>query len=294
VPVAAPVPGVDWIGLYLEEDLGTVGVDLAARDITSAPIFLPTHRSRARLVARERAYLSGAAHAQEVFRRLGVASPKCMNDGQWVEAGAEILLLDGPTRGILAAERTALNLVARMSGIATATQELARRLDEAGLPAKVAGTRKTTPGFRFFEKEALRTGGGEAHRMGLFDEAMVKDNHREACGGDVAAAVRKVKAANPGKTVTCEVESLKDAQAAAKAGAHWLLIDNQDPATAKRWAEAVWKVWPQVKVEVSGGITPTNLLDYGWAHRISMGWLTQKVPAKDFSLEWVENLEAKE
>lgn len=277
------MPSPDWLGLYLEEDLG-VG------DITGEPLFPPGHRSRARLVARERAYLSGAPHAEEVFRRLGVDATERMNDGQWVEKGAEILLLEGPTRGILAGERTALNLVARMSGIATATRELADALERAGATAKVAGTRKTTPGFRRFEKEAIQTGGGDPHRLGLFDAAMVKDNHREAFGGDVAKAVRKVKAANPGRTLTCEVESLRDAQAAAGAGADWLLIDNQEAATAQRWAEAVGKTWPRVRIEVSGGITPANLAEYGWADRISMGWLTQKAPAKDFSLEWTGNV----
>jgi nicotinate-nucleotide pyrophosphorylase (carboxylating) len=150
----------------------------------------------------------------------------------------------------------------------------------------VAATRKTTPGFRVFEKEAVHTGGGEPHRMGLWDAAMVKDNHIPACGGDVAAAVRKVVAANPRFTVTCEVESLPDALAAVRAGAHWLLIDNQDPATGKAWAEAAWRESPHIKIEASGSIRPDNILEYGWAHRVSLGWLTQKAPGKDLSMEW--------
>ena len=303
----------DWLALYLLEDLGPAGrSDLAAGDITSKPLFPVGQRGRARLVARERAFLSGTSHAIEVFRRLKVKATSSMNDGRWVEAGAEVLLLEGPTRGILAGERTALNLVARMSGIATATRELAEALERAGCKGKVAGTRKTTPGFRAFEKEAIVTGGGDPHRMGLFDEAMVKDNHREAflgagpkgkipsgagpkgrtaaAGVSVADLVRKVKAANPAKVLTCEVESLEDALAAAGAGADWLLIDNQAPKTAKAWADKVWKTHPKTKVEVSGGIRPDNVVAYGWAHRISMGWLTQRAPAKDFSLEWVGNL----
>ncbi|MCA1818716.1 MAG: carboxylating nicotinate-nucleotide diphosphorylase [Halobacteriales archaeon] len=278
---------VDWIGLYLEEDLGE---DLDGGDVTGGSLFPPSHRSRARLVARERAFLSGATHAQEVFRRLGAMAKRHMNDGQWVAAGTEILLLEGPTRGILAAERTALNVVARMSGIATATREMSELLARASCGGRVAGTRKTTPGFRAFEKEAIRAGGGDPHRMGLFDEAMVKDNHREAFGGGVAQAVANVKATHPGKRLTCEVESLEDALAAAGAGADWLLIDNQAPDVARRWADAVWAAQPQAQVEVSGGIGPDNVVAYGWADRISMGWLTQKAPAKDFSLEWVENL----
>jgi nicotinate-nucleotide pyrophosphorylase (carboxylating) len=274
---------VDWIGLYLEEDLGP-------GDITANALFPPIHRSRARLVARERAFLSGATHAQEVFRRLGATVTASMNDGRWVEAGDEVLVVEGPTRAVLAGERTALNLVARMSGVATSTRDLAEALQAKGSRAKVAGTRKTTPGFRSFEKEAIRAGGGDPHRMGLFDEGMVKDNHREAAGAGVGHLVRQVKQANPGRIVTCEVESLEDAVEAARAGADWILIDNQEPAVAEAWAQEARQAAIHLRVEVSGGIRPDNLLTYAWADRISMGWLTQKAPAKDFSLEWAGNL----
>jgi nicotinate-nucleotide pyrophosphorylase (carboxylating) len=180
-----------------------------------------------------------------------------------------------------------LNLVARMSGIATATRTLQDLLAGAGGRGKVAGTRKTTPGFRAFEKEAIRAGGGDPHRMGLFDEAMVKDNHREALGGDVAAAVRRVRAAHPGVPVTCEVESQADALTAAEAGADWILIDNQAPETGRAWAEAVRAKHPRVRIEASGGIGPHDVAAYAWADRVSMGWLTQRAPARDFGLDWL-------
>jgi nicotinate-nucleotide pyrophosphorylase (carboxylating) len=278
--VALPVPSPpDWLGLYLEEDLG-------AGDITANALFSPGQRGRARVVARERLFVAGTPHAIELFRRLGATVTAAGGDGRWVERGAVLLDVEGPVRALLAGERVALNLLSRMSGIASLTRELAEALGKACCPAIVTATRKTTPGFRAFEKEAVATGGGDPHRMGLWDAAMVKDNHLAACGGDVAAAVRKVVAANPGKTVTCEVESLPDALAAAAAGAHWLLIDNQPAATGKAWAEAVWRESPGVKVEASGGIRPDNILEYGWADRVSLGWLTQKAPGRDISMDW--------
>ena len=268
----------DWLGLYLEEDIGP-------GDITANALFAPGERGRARIVARERLFVAGALHAIELFRRLG-AKATGGGDGRWVDAGATVLTIEGPVRALLSGERVVLNLMSRMSGIASVTRELAELLAKECCPAIVTATRKTTPGFRVFEKEAVRAGGGDPHRMGLWDAAMVKDNHIEACGGDVAAAVRKVVDANPGKTVTCEVESLEHALAAAVAGAHWLLIDNQDPATGKAWADEVWDSFPEVKVEASGGIRPDNIVEYGWADRISLGWLTQRSPGKDLSMEW--------
>ncbi|MEA3143608.1 MAG: hypothetical protein QOG31_932 [Thermoplasmata archaeon] len=269
----------DWLGLYLEEDVG-------AGDVTANALFPPGQRGRARIVARERLFLAGAPHAAELFRRLGATATPSGADGRWVEPGATVLEAEGPVRALLSGERVALNLLSRMAGIASLTREMADALAKAGCRATVAATRKTTPGFRAFEKEAVRLGGGDPHRLGLWDAAMVKDNHIAACGGDAAGAVRKVLAANPGLTVTCEVESLSDALAAARAGAHWLLIDNQAPATGKAWAEAVWTEKPGAKVEASGGIRPDNILQYGWANRVSLGWLTQKAPGKDLAMEW--------
>lgn len=269
---------VDWIGLYLQEDLGE-------GDVTSEPLFSPTHQGAARLVARERALVAGTPHAVEVFRRLGATATVLIPDGHWADRGQAILEVRGPTRGILAGERLALNLLSRMSGIASQTRELMEGLARDCSAAQVAGTRKTTPGFRAFEKEAIRIGGGDPHRDGLFDAVLLKDNHL-AAAGSVDAAVRKAKAANPGRPVECEVESLADARAAAEAGATWILIDNQPPEVGEAWAKELWVDHPELKVEASGGITPATLSAYGWADRISLGWLTQKAHGKDFGLDW--------
>jgi nicotinate-nucleotide pyrophosphorylase (carboxylating) len=272
--------GTDWIGLYLEEDLGPAG-----RDATSEPLFPPSHRGAARMVARERALVAGLRHAAEVFRRLGAGAAIVVPDGGWAEPGAAVLRVEGPTLALLAGERLALNIVGRMSGIASLTRTLQEELALAGSRAAVAGTRKTTPGFRAFEKEAIATGGGEPHRMGLFDAVLLKDNHL-AAAGSAREAVRRAKEAGRGLPVECEVESLEDARAAAEAGADWLLIDNQPPDVGQAWADALRKEFPRLKVEASGGIRPDGIAAYGWADRISLGWLTQKAPAKDFGLDW--------
>lgn len=269
----------DWIALYLQEDLDDEG------DITSDAIFGPDEQGGADVVARAPACVAGLQAAKDVFDRLGCAAEAHMNEGSWVDAGAVVMAVDGPVRGILAAERTALNIIGRMSGIASETRRIVERLGAACSAAVLAGTRKTTPGFRAFEKEAIRIGGGAPHRAGLYDEAMIKDNHREAAGS-VRAAVEAVRQAWPDKVLTTEVESLEDALAAAAAGTHWILIDNQDPAVGKGWAEQVWDAHPDVKVEASGGITPDNVADFAWADRISLGALTHQARSIDFGLDW--------
>jgi len=269
----------DWIGLYLEEDLDGDG------DVTSDAVFGLGDRGEARVVARERFFVSGLRHAAEVFRRRGCRPDVVAAEGDWTEEGAVLVRVAGPVRGILSAERLALNLLARMSGVATRTRGVVEALQAAGSGARAAGTRKTTPGFRVFEKEAILRAGGDPHRMGLFDEAMVKDNHAAAAGG-VAEAVRRVRSAHPDLVVTAEAERLEDALAAADAGADWILIDNQDPATGKAWAEALRAAHPRIGVEASGGITEADAARFGWADRVSMGGLTQRARSVDVSLEW--------
>lgn len=269
---------MDWLAAYIAEDM-------PGGDVTSEALFDAEAIGTARLVARERMFVAGLAVATEVFGRFKVSAKAHMNDGSWVDAGAVLLVVSGPTRGILSAERLALNIVGRMSGIATTTRILMERLGKSCSTARIAGSRKTTPGFRWFEKEAIRIGGGDPHRMSLSDEAMIKDNHREAAGS-AGDAVRMVRAAHPTLVVTCEVESLADGMAAAAAGADWILIDNQTPEIGRTWAEAIVSEHPRVQVEASGGISPDTVADYGWADRISLGWLTHHAVSKDVGLDW--------
>lgn len=292
---------VDWLRLYLEEDLGEAG------DITSAALFTARQEGSARVVARQACVVAGLGVAAEVFARLGAnARPAAGDrraleangseaarardgptvvDGQFVPAGTVLLGVTGPVQAILAAERTALNILGRMSGIATATRRMGDVLAEAGSTAQVAGTRKTTPGFREYEKQAIRIGGGDPHRMGLFDAMMVKDNHR-AAAGDLGQAIARLRAAHPDKILEVEVESEADARLAAEAGVDWVLIDNQRPDVGARWAQVVRKISPETKVEASGGIGEDDLLAYGWADRISLGALTHHVRSVDVGLDW--------
>ena len=268
---------MDWIAAYIEEDLPD-------GDVTSEAIFGRDDEGTARMVAREPLFTAGLEVAREVFKRFDVQA-RAERDGVWVDAGAVLMTVEGNARGILAAERLALNIVGRMSGIASQTRLLMERLGDACSAAVVAGSRKTTPGFRAFEKQAIRIGGGDPHRMDLSDEAMIKDNHREAAG-DVRSAVASVKEAHPDKVLTTEVESLEDALAAAAAGTDWILIDNQDPEAGRAWAQQVWDAHPDVKIEASGGIGPDDVTRYDWADRISLGWLTHHAVSKDVGLDW--------
>ncbi len=280
---AVPRTAADWIALYLEEDLDEAG------DVTSDAVFPPDREGSARLVARERAFLAGVGRAAEVFEHLGAEAEVAVPDGRWVEPGTVVLRVRGLVRALLAAERTALNLLGRMCGVASLTRAATEALEAAGAGAEVAGTRKTTPGFRFFEKEAIRVAGGDPHRDGLYDAAMVKDNHREAAG-DLRAAVRAVCTARPHPDflVEVEVESEADAVAAAQEGADWVLIDNQDPETGRAWAEAVRAMHSGIRVEASGGIPLERVVDHGWADRVSLGALTRDAKCLDFGLDWGE------
>lgn len=269
---------MDWIGAYIEEDL-------PGGDVTSEAIFPASATGQARMVAREHLLAAGLQRAADVFARFGVAVHDARPEGDWVDGGTTLLRVEGPVRGILAAERLALNMVGRMSGIAGQTRRLMETLATNCSAARIAGSRKTTPGFRIFEKEAIVIGGGEPHRMSLSDEAMVKDNHREAAGS-VTAAIQAVKAAHPELLLTTEVESLEDALAAAAAGTDWIMLDNQPPDVGRAWAEAVWQAHPDVKIEASGGIRPEHVAAYGWADRISMGWLTHHATSMDVGLDW--------
>ncbi|MGB1585423.1 MAG: carboxylating nicotinate-nucleotide diphosphorylase [Thermoplasmatota archaeon] len=269
---------MDWIAAYLEEDR-------ALHDVTSQAIFSNQVQGAAIMRARDAGCIAGIEAAIQVFERVDCLAVPLVQDGVWVDAGAELMRIEGPVRGLLVGERLALNMVGRMSGIATQVRPLVERLAKACSGAVIAGTRKTTPGFRAFEKAAIVIAGGAPHRMTLEDEAMIKDNHREAAGS-VAAAVQAVKAAHPETILTTEIESLEDALAAAEAGTDWIMIDNQTPATGQAWAKAVWAAHPNVKIEASGGIGPDDVASYGWADRISLGWITHHAVSLDVGLDW--------
>ncbi|MFH0816924.1 MAG: carboxylating nicotinate-nucleotide diphosphorylase [Methanobacteriota archaeon] len=269
---------MDDIDRFLEEDLG-------AGDVTTASISR-NERLYARMLCKERCVAAGLAETAEVFARLGAKVNPLAKDGDWLDAGTPALEVEGSAQAVLSGERTALNIVMRMSGIATKTRMLVEACRAVNPKVRVAATRKTTPGFRRFEKRAVVLGGGWPHRSGLYDMILVKDNHIQLAGG-VAEAVRRVKAGAPaGLRVEVEVTSEEEAVAAAGIGVDVIMIDNASPEEGGRIAAAVRKLAPGTEIEASGGITEENAPDYAaWADIVSLGSLTHSCESCDFSLE---------
>jgi len=260
--------------LYLKEDLNEKG------DITTDAI-IGDEEGVAFIQSKENCILAGVEEAMEIFKRLGCQVEILKKDGEEAKAGEKVLRINGKIKGILAGERLALNFMGRMSGIATLTRELVEACKKKNPNVEVAATRKTTPGFRKYEKKAVKIGGGYPHRMGLYDGVLIKDNHL-ACVS-LREAIRK--AMKLGREVEVEVENMDDAVIAAEEGADIIMLDNMPPAKAKLAMIKVKNINPKIKVEVSGGITPENITNYTFADRISLGWLTHSVKNKDFSLE---------
>ncbi|HLE97451.1 MAG TPA: carboxylating nicotinate-nucleotide diphosphorylase [Candidatus Thermoplasmatota archaeon] len=288
---------MDDLDRFLDEDLVPGGgapprapaparaAELLRGDITSRALIAPETRTHARVVCREAGVAAGLAEASEVFARLGVKVEHRARDGEDVERGRVLLAVDGPAAAVLAAERLALNLVGRMSGIATATRDVQRVVAVANPRCRVAATRKTTPGFRAFEKKAVALGGGEPHRQGLWDAFLVKDNHL-AIVKDPAEAVRRCRALLPGRPVEVEADSQAQAVAAARAGADWVLLDNMPPEEVAGAARAIRAVAPACRIEVSGGLTPERCAAYApFADRLSLGWLTHSARSLDVGLD---------
>jgi len=265
---------MDDIDIFLKEDLNEKG------DITSDAL-LSDEEGVAYIKANENCLLAGVEEAAKVFERLGCRVNIIKKDGEGIKAGEKVMEIAGKMKNILAGERLALNFICRMSGIATLTHELTKLCRKKNPKVTIAATRKTTPGFRKYEKKAVAIGGGYPHRMGLYDGVLIKDNHL-ACIS-IREAIRKAK--KLGMEVEIEVESMEDAVIAAEEGADVIMLDNMPPAKAKLAATKAREINPEVKIEVSGGITPENIVNYTFADRISLGWLTHSVKSKDFSLE---------
>jgi nicotinate-nucleotide pyrophosphorylase (carboxylating) len=262
----------------LEEDLGRAG------DLTSDAI-LPQHlRGEGRIVARAAGRLAGLPMALTAFRILDpqVEIETRAADGGDVEAGAVLAVVGGAARALLSAERTALNLLGRLCGIATATREMVRLVEPHG--ARVVCTRKTTPGLRALEKYAVRCGGGHNHRFGLDDAVLVKDNHIAFAGG-LRTAVERVRGA-VGHLVKVEVEvdSLEMLREALDLGVDVVLLDNMSVETLR---QAVALARGRALTEASGGITPETAAAIAatGVDLLSMGWLTHSAPSLDVALD---------
>lgn len=261
--------------------------DLSLGDITSDTIFTPENRAKAAIRAKEDLVLCGMDVAKTVFHAVDpdVVFTPLKKDGDNVKKGEVVLELTGSTLSILKAERTALNFMQRMSGIATASREYASIGKKYGV--MIVDTRKTQPGLRRLDKYAVRTGGARNHRISLADSVMIKDNHI-AAAGSITAAVKKIKDVI-GHTPKVEVETttLDEVKEALNAGADIIMLDNMTP---EQIAVCKKEIAGRAIIEVSGGVNKTNLEAYCAVRPdvISMGALTHSVPAKDLSLKIVQ------
>lgn len=257
--------------------------DVGAGDITSRSVIPAETRFTGVMRARHNMVVAGLSVAREVFRQVvpDARFTACVEDGAHLSAGAVLAEMEGPARGLLTAERTALNLLQFLSGIATMTRTYADKI--AGTGCTLLDTRKTVPGLRNLSKYATRCGGAKNHRMGLYDGVLIKDNHIAVCGG-IAQAVARAKADRlPNIEVECD--TLEQVREAAEAGADIILLDNMGPAQLR---EAVKLVAGRAKTEASGGVTLDTIraiaetgVDY-----VSVGRITQSAPAVDIGMDW--------
>ncbi|MEO0590336.1 MAG: carboxylating nicotinate-nucleotide diphosphorylase [Pseudomonadota bacterium] len=281
------LPGFDlnrFVGETLDEDLG-VGLEGGGHDVTSESVIPADARFSGVMDSRDAIVVAGLPLAEAFFRHLDpeVQIEALVADGDAVTPGADLMRMEGNARALLTAERSALNIVQHLSGIATMTRDYVAAMRVGSATCTLLDTRKTLPGLRVLEKYATRMGGAQNHRMGLWDAAMIKDNH-VAVAGSVGEAVRRASEAGV-KPIICEVDRLDQIEPALEAGAHHLLLDNMAPETLK---EAVAMIAGRVATEASGGINLDTIpakaasgVDY-----CSVGRLTQSAPAADVGLDF--------
>jgi nicotinate-nucleotide pyrophosphorylase (carboxylating) len=278
VPPLYPILYEPLVRRALEEDLGRAG------DLTSDAILPPDLMAEARVVARAAGRIAGLPAALSAFRLLdfSIRIQEHAVDGQDVEAGTVLATVQGPARSILSAERTALNLLGRLCGIATATRDMQALVAPHG--AHIVCTRKTTPGLRALEKYAVRCGGGHNHRFGLDDAVLIKDNHVALAGGIRPAFERARRAVGHLVKIEIEVDSLDQLREALDLGADVVLLDNM-PVEMLR--EAVVLAKGRAITEASGGINPRTAAGIAatGVNFLSMGWLTHSAPSLDVALD---------
>jgi nicotinate-nucleotide pyrophosphorylase (carboxylating) len=278
-----PKPPLDLIRHALEEDG-------AEADITTLCTVPADHQAKASIIARQAGIIAGLAVTAATFRELDpqVSVELLVEDGTTVQAGQVVAHLGGPARSLLSAERVSLNFLGHLSGIATLTAQCVSALE--GTKARILDTRKTTPGLRSLEKEAVRMGGGHNHRFNLSDGVLIKDNHIKAAGGIVPAITLARRMAPHLLKIEVECESLAEVQEALEARADVLLLDNMPVETMRSAVDLVRRVAPHVQIEASGNIgTNTTKLAAVAATGvdfISLGAITHSAPNFDVSLEF--------
>lgn len=258
----------------LEEDIGE-------NDWTTIWLIPQNQKSQARIVARQEGIIAGLEVAKEIFGK-DLKFTEIVKDGAKVKKNQTVAIIEGPTRSILTAERTVLNFMQRMSGISTQTQKFVKLVE--GTKAIILDTRKTAPGLRELDKWSVRLGGGQNHRIGLFDMILVKDNHIQAVGSITKVMQQLKENNNKNLEIEIEVDNLKQLKESIKAGAKKILLDNMDLETIKK---AVEINAGRAKLEVSGGVTLETVRDIALTgvDYISVGSLTHSVKALDISID---------
>lgn len=259
-----------------------IAEDVGSGDITTLGTVDPSRRARAELLAKSPLVVCGLDVAEETFAQIdaSVRMTRHRHDGEFCGTRTVVAEIEGTAAGLLVAERTALNFLQRLSGIATLTR---RFVDAAGGRIMVLDTRKTTPTLRALERYAVRCGGGANHRFGLFDAILIKENHARLAGG-LRAAVERMREAGGGRPIEVEAQSLDEVDDALAAGADTILLDNL-PSDELR--EALGRIGGRARTEISGGVTLDRLpeLAASGADSVSVGALTHSAPAADLSLE---------
>ena len=270
----------------VREIIKMVYQDIGFEDITTKALIPPDKLIKAKIISREKGILSGIDLVNNIFHEFSINTTIKKHDGEKLAEDDIIMEIDGDAGTILSVERTVLNILMRMSGISTITAMLIEKVNNNVI---IAGTRKTTPGLQFLEKEAIRVGGGDTHRFRLDDCILIKDNHI-AIVGSVKEAVEMAKGyVSFTKKVEVEVESTKDALEAAMAGADIIMLDNMNPDEIRNVLNALENkgLRNKILIEVSGGINPDNIVDYveTGVDVISTGYITHSAKSLDMSLE---------
>ncbi|MFL6431711.1 MAG: carboxylating nicotinate-nucleotide diphosphorylase [Nitrososphaeraceae archaeon] len=272
---------------FLREDVGKG--DLTSNSIISSDTF-----ARAEIIckANKTTIVCGLEEASMIFEMCKCKTKTLVKDGSMIKKGSIVMEIIGKALSIMKAERTALNLIMRMSGIATETRKFVSSIDDHSISVRIASTRKTAPGLRFFDKKAVAIGGGETHRMRLDDMVLIKDNHISLVGS-VEKAIKQARN-NIGSSIKleCEATTLEEAISAVNMGADIVMLDNFSPTQITRTMDELSKrgIRDKAKLEVSGGIKLRNVKTYAKAKPdiISVGYLTHSPKAVDFSLEVIE------
>ena len=262
---------------YLREDIGF-------GDITTNAL-IADEFGVAVIKAQENCVLAGLEEAVEVFRTLGLKASTSARDGEKIAKGKDVLKIEGQLKRILSGERVGLNFLMRMSGIATLTSQTLEACRRENPDVRIAATRKTTPGFRYYEKKAVSLGGGDPHRFRLDDAILIKENHIQVVG-TASEAIRRAKKASFTKKIEIEVTNLQQAEEAARAGADIIMLDNMSPEKAAEAYRSIKSIDRKITVEASGGINAQNAPQFAKsADVLSLGCLTHSPGAVQFSLD---------